>query len=323
MVNANTVTVNKNALQRIASLQLQGKNAYEEDVRKLLAGDVATIEKWNTPLTSADRQDRNNAIFDHWLADETTVELAKKTQLGHQYISDVIRVASASKRSNNTQTEQPPIYNVWNYASCDPRFGQDHPGRIPGQAIVNLLLWLTKPFDVVVDPMAGGGTTIDVCCYLLRRYYCSDIDPKRPDIKQWDIRQGYPRLPQKPDFIILDPPYWRLKRDEYSGDGAAIGSYEEWLAFVKKLATDSFKTLKRGGHVALFIESFLDERETGKFLFLNRDCLNLFESCGFQGIQEISVNMPSQIKSFRDVTYAKKKGILLDLKREVFVFRRE
>lgn len=314
--------MNKNVLQRMASLQLQGKNSHDKDALAIMAGDAATIEKWSLPLTAEEREARNKAIFDHWLARETTVELAKKTQLGHQYISDVIRVACASRRSNNTQTEQPPIYNVWNYASCDPRFGQDYPGRIPGQAIVNLLLWLTDPFDVVVDPMAGGGTTIDVCRYLLRRYYCSDIDPKRPEIKKWDIRKGYPRFPQKPDFIILDPPYWRLKRDEYSGDGAAIGSYEEWLAFMKKLAKDSFKTLKPGGHLALFVESFLDERETGKFLFLDHDCLGLFQECGFEGIQEISLNMPSQIKSFRDVTYAKSKGILLDLKREVFVFRR-
>lgn len=78
-----------------------------------------------------------------------------------------------------------------------------------------------------------------------------------------------------------------------------------------------------GGYAALFIESFLDERETGRFLFLNRDCLELFEAVGFEGIQEISLNMPSQVKSFRDVTYAKKKGILLDLKREIFVFRKE
>jgi len=329
------VTINKNALQRIASFQLQGKNGYEEDLRKLLAGDVATIEKWGMPLTSTDRQDRNNAIFDHWLAGETTTQIAGKVHLPRQHIDRIITDARIAKREAMCITEQPPHLNVWNYALCDPRFGQeletptgitlklkDHPGRIPGQAIINLLLWLTDPFDVVVDPMAGGGTTIDVCRYLLRRYYCFDIDPRRPDIKQWDIRGGYPRLPQKPGFILLDPPYWRLKRDEYSQDGAAMTSYEEWLRFMQKLAKDSYNTLKEGGYVALFIESFLDERETGKFLFLNRDCLNLFEVCGFEGIQEISLNMPSQIKSFRDVTYAKKKQILLDLKREVFVFRK-
>lgn len=313
----------KNALQRIASLQLQGKNTYHEDLLKIMAGDAETIKRWSAPLTTSERQDRNNAIFGHWLAGETITVIAKKLYLTQPLVTGVIQCISATRLKASNISEIPPVYNVWNYNSCDPRFGQDHPGRIPGQAVVNLLLWLTKPFDVVVDPMAGGGTTIDVCRYLLRRYYCFDIDPRRSDIKQWDIREGYPRLPQKPDFILLDPPYWRLKRDEYSQDGVAITSYQQWLEFMRKLAKDSSETIKRGGYAALFIESFLDERETGKFLFLNRDCLNLFEAVGFEGIQEISLNMPSQIKSFRDVTYAKQHHILLDLKREIFVFRRK
>jgi len=314
--------MNKNALQHIASLQLQGKNGYEEDLQKLLAGDVATIEKWGMPLTSTDRQDRNNAIFDHWLAGESEATIAKKGVASPVQVHRIIHLLRQARLEGMEYSESPPIYNVWNYSSCDPRFGQEHPGRIPGQAIINLSLWLTKPFDVVVDPMAGGGTTVDVCRYLFRRYSCFDIDPKRPDIKKWDIRKGYPRLPYKPDFIVLDPPYWRLKRGEYSQDGASMTSYDQWLGFMKKLAHDSYKALQPDGHVALFIESFLDEQETGRFLFLNRACLELFEAAGFEGIQEISLNMPSQIKSFRDVTYAKNKGILLDLKREVFVFRK-
>ena len=314
--------VSKNILRRIASLQLQGRDGHNEDFLAMLANDAETLAKWSVPLTEAERIARNNAIFDHWLAGETSVSIAKKCHLSRRLIDGVIENGKASRLKGLCHVEQPPIYNVWNYGSCDPRFGQDHPGRIPGQSIINLLLWLTKPFDVVIDPMAGGGTTIDVCRYLLRRYLCFDLDPRRTDIKQWDIRKGYPKLPYKPDFIILDPPYWRLRRDEYSSDGAAMTSYHEWLEFMRKLAKDSFKCVKQGGHVALFIESFLDERETGKFLFLNRDCLNLFEAAGFEGMQEISLNMPSQIKSFRDVNYAKKKGILLDLKREIFVFRK-
>ena len=314
--------MNKNVLQRIASFQLQGRDDHNEDFLAILANDTETLARWSLPLTEAERTERNNAIFDHWLAGETTTEIAKKAQLVHSTVVDIVKNVGESRLKLTDISETPPIYNVWNCQSCDPRFGQGYPGRIPGQAIVNLLLWLTKPLDTVVDPMVGGGTTIDVCRYLLRRYYCFDLDPRRPDIKQWDIRKGYPRLPQKPDFIILDPPYWRLKRDEYSSDGAAMTSYQEWLEFMRKLARDSFKCVKQGGHVALFIESFLDERESGKFLFLNRDCLNLFEATGFEGIQEISLNMPSQIKSFRDVGYAKKNGILLDLKREIFVFKK-
>lgn len=314
--------MNKNVLRRIASLQLQGKDGHNQDLLAIVSNDVETLTKWSLPLTSKERSDRDNAIFDHWLAGETTPEIATKVHLARQVVERIIKLALRAKSSALVLNEQSPIYNVWNYALCDPRFGQKHPGQIPGQAVINLLLWLTSPFAVVVDPMAGGGTTIDICRYLLRRYYCFDIDPKRTDIKKWDIRNGYPRLPHKPDFVLLDPPYWRLKRDEYSNDGVAIGSYEKWLEFMRKLARDTYKVVRDAGYVALFVESFLDERETGKFLFLNRDCLNLFESAGFEGIQEVSVNMPSQIKSFRDVQYAKSHGILLDLKREVFVFRK-
>ena len=204
-----------------------------------MANDAETLEKWSSPLTDTERTDRNNAIFDHWLAGETDVEISQKSHLDRRLIDRILEKGRTSRLEQLSHAEQPPIYNVWNYGSCDPRFGEnfgdmrlkDHPGRIPGQAIINLLLWLTEPFDVVVDPMAGGGTTIDVCRYLLRRYYCYDIAPRRPDIKQRDIRNGYPRFPQKPNFIILAPPYWRLKRDEYSNDGSAIGSYDEWLNF--------------------------------------------------------------------------------------------
>ena len=216
-----------------------------------------------------------------------------------------------------------------------PSFGLD-PSQVkfPGVAPLNLvkavLAYFSKPGDHIVDPMAGSGTLGLACRDMVSRSCeCFDLNPSPEPVypitcHNLKNKEGNPNLPQcqKPDLVFLDPPYWRLKQDEYSQDGVAMTSYQEWLSFMKKLAKDSFKTLKPGGHIALFIESFLDERETGKFLFLNRDCLELFEVCGFEGIQEISLNMPSQIKSFRDVTYAKKKQILLDLKREVFVFRK-
>lgn len=307
--------------QRLALKHLVGSDSYEDELLRMIAGEAEVVALWDKPLTAEERVQRNEVIFNLWLGGETEAAVARKANMGLSTVCELLKVFAAAKAKASDITEAPPIYNVWNYSACDPRFGQKHPGQIPGQTVVNLLLWLTKPFDLVVDPMAGGGATVDVCRYLLRRYRCFDIDPKRPDIHEWDIRQGFPRFPQKPTLIFLDPPYWRLKREEYSGDGAAMGSYEDWLAFMGKLAKDSFKTVKPRGHVALMVESFLDEKETGRFLFLNRDCLNLFERAGFQGIQEISVNMPSQIKSFRDVEYAKRKGILLDLKRELFVFQ--
>jgi len=308
--------------QRVASLQLQNKNGYENDLLAIASGDVEITKKWELPLTTEERTNRNNAIFDHWLAGETTTELAYKLHTTRPAIDKVVKYETRLRLDEQLLIEEPPVYNVWNYATCDQRFGQKHPGQIPGQAVINLLLWLTKPFDIVIDPMAGGGTTVDVCRYLLRRYHCFDIDPRREDIKKWDISEGYPRFPQKPNFILLDPPYWRLKRDEYSADGSAMSSYENWLKFMNKLARDSYKAIQKGGHIALFIQSFLDEWESKKYIMANFDCLNLFLENKFECVMDIALNMPTQVKSFRDVKWAKEKGKILSIKRDVYVFRR-
>jgi hypothetical protein len=315
------MTLPKAFTQRIALRQALDQDGYHEALLKVAAGDAEVLAKWSEPLTPEERADRRKVILDLWLAGATEPMISTYLRMSGGGVHESIG-QSRLNYVEEVRKEEPPIYNVWNFSQCDPRFGQKHPGQIPGQAVLNLLLWLTKPFDFVVDPMGGGGTTVDVCKYLNRRYKVFDIDPRRPDIHQHDISIGYPKLPSKPDFIFLDPPYWRLMRDQYSQDGSAMGSYEGWLAFMGKVAKDSAKTVRPGGHVSLMIESFLDEKESGKFLFVNRDCLNLFEKAGLEGIQEISVNMPSQIKSFRDVVYAKKHKILLDLKRELFVFRR-
>ena len=95
----------------------------------------ARIEKWGMPLTSTDRQDRNNAIFDHRLAGESETKLAKNANLNVSQICRILYSLQASKCDALQIAETPPIYNVRNFASCDPRFGQDHAGRIPGQAV--------------------------------------------------------------------------------------------------------------------------------------------------------------------------------------------
>lgn len=46
-------------------------------------------------------------------------------------------------------------YDVWHFNSCAPLFGAEHPGRIPGELIAHTLLALTRPGDLVVDPMVG------------------------------------------------------------------------------------------------------------------------------------------------------------------------
>lgn len=217
----------------------------------------------------------------------------------------------------------PRFFNVWNFGRCDPRFGTEgFPGRIPGQLIQNLLFFYTEPGRTVVDPMAGGGTTLDVCVAMDRRCLAYDIAPTRKDIKCHDIRRGYPPEAKECDLIFLDPPYWRLKRDEYSQSSVSADSYGGWLGFMQKLADDSYKTVRKGGHVALLVEAFFDERSVGSFLDLPFECLNFFAKAGFEETQRIAAPMPTQVKSARDIEYAKSKRMLLDLNRDLIIFRK-
>jgi hypothetical protein len=113
------------------------------------------------------------------------------------------------------------LFQIWNFMQPDAAFGQDHPGRIPGQIIQNLNYYYTKPGDLVVDLFAGGGSTIDVCRaadddYGRRKCEAFDIEPRRRDIKQWDVvKSGLPPF-EPARLLFLDPPYWRQKRGEYS-----------------------------------------------------------------------------------------------------------
>ena len=51
------------------------------------------------------------------------------------------------------------LTTLWNFGSCDPRFGFQFPGRIPGQIVLNTLHYFTGPDDLIVDPSGGSGTT--------------------------------------------------------------------------------------------------------------------------------------------------------------------
>jgi transcriptional regulator with XRE-family HTH domain/uncharacterized ParB-like nuclease family protein len=223
------------------------------------------------------------------------------------------------------QNTAPLLYNVWNFMRKDQRLGLEVKGNIPGQIAMNILYYYTNQGDLVVDPMAGGGSTVDACLVMGRRCRAYDITPRegRNDILKHDIREGFLREGEGCDLIFLDPPYWRLQKGNYSKESVSEYGYEDWLNFMKKLASDCYKTLKKGGHIVLVIEAFLDERVTGKFLDLSLMCLKFFLDAGFTQIQRVTAPMPSEIKSVQDVEYAKKKKIMLDLNRDILIFKKE
>jgi DNA modification methylase len=84
----------------------------------------------------------------------------------------------------------------------DPRFE----GRTPAWVVWNVLQRYTRPGDLVVDPCAGGGTTLDVARSLGREARGFDLAPARPDIERADARK-LPLAAESVDLFFLDPPY--------------------------------------------------------------------------------------------------------------------
>src|SRR5260370_21610662 len=67
------------------------------------------------------------------------------------------------------------FYNIWKQQHKTE--GSKHFGNSEVRWVDNLLYSYTKPFDIVVDPFAGGGSTIDICKKRFRRYLVSDRKP--------------------------------------------------------------------------------------------------------------------------------------------------
>jgi DNA modification methylase len=107
------------------------------------------------------------------------------------------------------------LYNIWSSSKGD---NNSHFGHFPKLFMKNLLYYHTEPFDLVYDPFAGSGTTIDACREMFRKCILSDLKPdkSRPEIFEHDITTGLPKDLPKPDMVFLDPPYWKQAEGLYS-----------------------------------------------------------------------------------------------------------
>jgi len=110
----------------------------------------------------------------------------------------------------------------------------------------NLIYYHTGPDDLIFDPFAGAGITIDSCNDFNRKYYCSDRIVKQgreKDIIKHDIINGFPENLPEVDLIFLDPPYWILAKKEYSEDESDLGNMtkEKFYDTIKMIINESKK----------------------------------------------------------------------------------
>ena len=97
---------------------------------------------------------------------------------------------------------------LWDYPSqhygSDVQGDPNYRGATPSYIIWNLLKRYTKEKELVVDPCAGSGTTLDVARDLNRKALGYDVHPTRKDIFRVDARKLPPELTGKVDFVFID-----------------------------------------------------------------------------------------------------------------------
>ena len=279
----------------------------EEALAKKLGVIQQTVNTWISDIRARQKASRNTVILRLNRLGWSQEKIAKIAGLSQNRISEIIGNTSFSNIDNllsqghdmeyiarhyhmdlalvwalrlEGKTDQEKFkelgwglrtWDQWYFNECDERFGDDWPGRIPAQLIAHTLFYFTKPGDIVLDPMAGGGVVTDVCLLFERKCQAFDLvsRDKRPEIEyhHWDPQKGTWPVTKKPDLIFFDPPYYTKKEKEYeektNKSTPSISSYtkEDYERFFKDF----------------FLLAHKNAKPTTSLAFLNTDWRN-FES---------------------------------------------
>ena len=218
-------------------------------------------------------------------------------------------------------------WDHWEWTDCDKRFGDEWPGRIPGQLIAHILYYFSEQNHLIFDPMAGGGVTADVCLAFNRRCWSTDMidqPDKRPEIEPhfWEITQGAQKDKPflhgkgKPDLIIFDPPYFDKKAKDYDSKSISMLSKKDYLAFYEGFFRHIKKHIKKTTKIAFInadwrnFQSTPANDEDPQEAILILDYPAIFQKCGWQATHTIQAPMSSERFHPGVVAAMQKKKIL-------------
>lgn len=294
----------------------------KEEICQTLSVGERMFERWTKSKREAKEAEIKQKIYDMWLACYTQEEIAQTVGMEQKTISNKIADFSKNRQMSDItifRNFEPQLYSIWNFAKQNNTSTVF--GSLPPLLMDNLLYYFTKPLDVIMDPFGGGGMTIDKCVERSRRYYVTDLSPipAREDIRQHDITTGLPPCPVIPDFVFLDPPYWKQAAGKYSDKKTDLGnvSLDAFLEFVGSIARDMKRKWNgKSGKLALIMG---EVKEDGKFIDLPFLCYERIKKY-LNPIRRIQVPYNTQIHGGAFVNMAKEKKEILYLSRDLMVF---
>lgn len=286
------------------------------DIQKYLGLSKALVYDATTEIRKQQDEERNEKIVQLYLKAENTQRgIAKLMGLDHKTVGKI------STSGEIPQDFKPLLYNIWNLSKQDNE--RKHYGAFPELFMENLLHYHTKPLDIVYDPFGGGGTTVDVCKRMMRRYYVSDrkvVPGRENDIKEWDVANGLPDNLPKPNLVFLDPPYWRQAANKYSEDAEDLGNMtlEQFNDAMNNLLSNLKN--KKVERIAIVIAPACHHTLEPKYvdhIFDFHKMLNGYDI-------EMRYVMPYSTEIFRgsQIEAHKKSGIVANINRDLVIWRK-
>jgi DNA modification methylase len=213
-------------------------------------------------------------------------------------------------------------------------------GNFAPQVARNIIQMYSEPGELVLDPMAGGGTTLIECRLLGRRYIGCDINPaavslcekavdfplQRPDaggqIVCADVCDLSFLADRSVDLVLTHPPYLNLIRYSHgriAGDLSNISSVDKFCRAMEQAAAELFRVLKDGHFCAILIG---DTRRGRHFVPLAYRVMERFLKAGFVLKEDIIKLQHNCTCTGQWVTAARRNRFYLIMHEHLFVFRK-
>lgn len=252
--------------RRVAiKLYTRAKRDTQKEIARKLSVDVHKVNNWLSNVLKEERERQNSKILDLWMAYYSQQEIADKLNMPQQTLVEKIKILPEkhgninSVKFNFQDDFKKPLYNTWSYGKKTNEVS--HFGNSEQRILENLLCVYTKPFDVVVDNFAGGGSTIDICRKRGRRYWVSDRNPmiaREGEIRKWGVTEGLPPIHRWKDInlVYIDPPYWKQAENKYSKDSTDLANMllENFTNTLVNYIKGISKKLQLGSVIALLIQ---------------------------------------------------------------------
>ena len=199
------------------------------------------------------------------------------------YPQNTARMAGKIEKLRDMQERGVIPYTIWDFPFRDDYAGdKDYHGNCSPQIVEQCIWRLTEEGDIVVDPMAGSGTTADVCNRYNRRSVCYDLHPIRHDVEQADARH-LPLDNDSADMVFIHPPYWDMvkysKGSDMDDDLSRAASLEQFLAMLKQAFSECKRILKPNRYLCVLLG---DPVNAGQFRSLTRKAANILEDLGME-----------------------------------------